>query len=325
VYGFLVSVDKMQSTDSLFLLTTTVMIPLFIYIIMGYVGGKVLKLDRETIAKLLFYLINPIAIFHNLVHTKVEHTLFLIPIIFFAISCLICLIFYYLSKKIWDNEIKNIIAYSAGTGNVGYMLFPIVTAIFGQEYSVPFFFIVVGVSLYENSLGFYISAAGKYTARNSFIKLIKLPTLYAFILGIIFNYFGTQVHPIFTKFTSNVSNLYTVIGMMIIGLSLAATKSFKIDFKFLGMMTLARYVVWPAVTIGLVIIDQKITHLYSHDLHQLFMVATFIPLAVTSLVIATIFNIHPEKVAVSVMLTTVTAIIYIPLIIKFILTYGTAL
>jgi len=91
------------------------------------------------------------------------------------------------------------------------------------------------------------------------------------------------------------------------------------------MMTLARYVVWPAVTIGLVIIDQKITHLYSHDLHQLFMVATFIPLAVTSLVIATIFNIHPEKVAVSVMLTTVTAIIYIPLIIKFILTYGTAL
>ena len=323
--GFLTNVGEMESTDSLFLLTATVMTPLFIYIIMGYVGGKFLKLERETIATFLFYLINPLAIFHNLAHTKIEHTLFLIPIIFFVLSCLICIIFYYLGKRIWNNEIQNIIAYSAGTGNVGYMLFPIIIALFGQEYAAPFFLIVVGISLYENSLGFYISAAGKYTARNSLIKLMKLPTLYAFILGASFSYFDIQVYSVITTFTNNVSGLYTVVGMMMIGLSLAPIKRLKIDFKFLGVSILARYIVWPAVMFGTIIIDRNITHLYSNNLHQLFMISAFIPMAVTSLVLATIFEIHPEKVAMSVMITTVTAIIYIPLIIKFILTYGIAI
>lgn len=287
---------------------------------MGYIGGKILKLERETIATLLFYLINPIAIFHNLAHTKVDHALLLIPIMFYALACLICIVFYFLAKRLWKNELKNILAFSAGAGNVGYLLFPIVLEIFGPEYIAPFFLVVVGISLYENTLGFYISAAGKYTAHDSLMKLLKLPTLYAFIFGVIFSHFEVSIPHFCSTFTYNVSGMYTVVGMMMIGLSLAPVKHLAIDFKFLGMASLARYVAWPAAMFALITIDRNFTHLYSDKLHQLFMVSVFIPMAVTSLVLATILKIQPEKVAVSVMITTVAAIIYIPLIIKFIVT-----
>lgn len=309
----------MESTDSLFFLTGNIMAPLFIYILMGYIGGKVLKLERETVANLLFYMINPIAIFHNLAHTKVDHALLLIPIMFYALACLICISFYFFAKKLWKNELKNILAFSAGAGNVGYLLFPIVLTVFGQNYIAPFFLIVVGISLYENTLGFYISAAGKYTAHDSLMKLLKLPTLYAFIFGIIFSHFEVSIPSFCSTFTYNVSGMYTVVGMMMIGLSLAPVKRLEIDFKFLGMAALARYVVWPVAMFILITIDKNITHLYSNDLHKLFMISVFIPMAVTSLVLATILKIQPEKVALSVMITTVAAIIYVPLIIKFIM------
>jgi len=39
-----------------------------------------------------------------------------------------------------------------------------------------------GFTLYESTIGFFVAARGRHTIRESIIRLLKLPTVYAFAL-----------------------------------------------------------------------------------------------------------------------------------------------
>jgi len=44
--------------------------------------------------------------------------------------------------------------------------------------------------LFENTLGFYITARGHHTIKEAAIKVAKLPAVYAFVLAVILNLSG---------------------------------------------------------------------------------------------------------------------------------------
>ncbi len=288
--------------------------PLFIYIMMGFVGGRVLNIDRLSIANFLFFLVNPVVFFYNISTADVTSSLIAIPVIFYILSCSICLLFYFLGKKVWHDDTANLLALASGTGNVGYFMLPIVITFFSSEYYPMFFLMIIGVSFYENTLGFYISAAGTHTKIESLKKLLKLPTLYAFILALIFSYFKLELpEPLFV-FSKNISRLYSILGMMVIGLSIATIRNYRIDLKFVGMAFLARYVVWPIGSALLVFLDDYIFHIYDKNAHKLWMIAAFIPMGVNVMIVAMILKNKPEKVATAVLFSTITAMFYIPLV-----------
>ncbi len=303
--------------SNLFYLVSQTATPLYIYIIMGFIAGRMLKVQQQSITQMLFYIVNPVVIFHNISIAKLDPNMILIPIGFFIACCFMCLFFYYLGKKIWPDDTKNILALSAGTGNLGYMMLPIIYVFFGQELVVVFFLMVVGMAFYENTLGFYISAAGRYSAGASLLKVLKLPSLYSFVFAVIVNKMHIAIPDSIAVFTKNISVMYSILGMMVVGLSVSNIKKLEIDFKLLGMCILSRFVAWPLLSYLIVIIDRNILHIYTSQIHQLWMVTSFIPLGVNSLIVATILNNKPEKITSALLITTVTAFLYIPLAIKF--------
>lgn len=289
--------------------------PLLIYIIMGYIGGKVIKIEKDSIANFLFYLVNPIAFFYNISKTEISGSLIAVPFIFFITGCIICVSFYFIGKKIWSDDTANLLALSSGTGNIGYIMLPLIYVFFGAKYLPMFFLIVIGISLYENTLGFYMSAAGSYTAKDSLIKLLKLPTLYAFILAVIFSLLKLKLPETIALFAKNISQLYSVLGMMVIGLNMAYIKNYRIDFNFIMMAYLARYVVWPIATAIIIFMDDYIFHLYDHPTHTIWMVIAFIPMGVNVMTVATILKNKPEKVVTAILISTIMALFYVPLVI----------
>jgi len=301
----------------LFYLVSQAATPLYIYIIMGFIAGRVLKVKQESITQMLFYIVNPVVIFHNISIAKITHSLLVIPVVFFLMCSFMCLFFYYLGKKIWSDDTKNLLAFAAGTGNLGYMMLPIVYVFFGQELVVVFFLLVVGMSFYENTLGFYISAAGKYTAKQSLIKVLKLPSIYSFVLAIIVSKLEMQIPESIGVFTKNISVMYSILGMMVVGLSVSNIQKLEIDSKLLGMCFLARFVAWPLMSFLLVLLDRYLLNVYTDKIHQMFMVVSFIPLGVNSLIVATILNNKPEKITSALVITTVSTLFYVPLVIKF--------
>ncbi|HSW96392.1 MAG TPA: AEC family transporter [Candidatus Saccharimonadales bacterium] len=157
----------------IFLTLFTKLIPLYCMILLGFLAGKYLRVQKESIALLLIYIIIPIVIFSNVATLKLSPSLIVIPIIFFILSCSICLMVFHFTKFVWKDTTRNLVAFTVATGNVGYFGLPVAIAIFGNSIIGYAALIILSLNLYQTSLGFFILARGKYGTCVSSVHIDK--------------------------------------------------------------------------------------------------------------------------------------------------------
>jgi hypothetical protein len=295
------------------------LLPLYFNILLGYIAGKKLQANQETISKLMFYMISPLIIFNGVLHTELSRSILTLPFLTFAISCTLCLIFYRLSRKIWSDSSKNIMAFSAGSGATGYFGLPLAMMIFDQQTQGIYIMGLLGVTLYDNSLGYFISVKGSYTPLQCLIKVFRLPTLYAFLLGLIVNVFHIPMPEVYTEFITPIKGVYVVLGMMIIGIGLTGLTQFKLDYRFVGMTFLAKFLVWPLVIFAIVAIDRSFLELYDPVIYRVLILISIVPLAVNTVIMASLMKCQPERAAATVLLSTLFALLYVPFMTSFFL------
>ena len=110
------------------------LIPLYLMILLGYIVAKRLKAQKETIAKLLIYIIAPVVIFYGTYTVPINFANLSLPILFFALCCLIALLFLAIGTFVFKKDsTKNILAFTAGTGNTGYFGLPVVLTLFEDQ------------------------------------------------------------------------------------------------------------------------------------------------------------------------------------------------
>ena len=78
----------------------TKLIPLYMNIGLGYIAGKALDTSRETIARIMLYMINPIIIFNGIMNVYLDASALSLPILTFSLSSTLCVIFFHLSKNV---------------------------------------------------------------------------------------------------------------------------------------------------------------------------------------------------------------------------------
>src|SRR5436190_16850867 len=108
-------------------------IPLYLLIGLGFIAGKYLQASKETVARLLIYIIAPAVIFNSVFTTTIAANVLFLPILFFALCCFVCLVTFITSKHIWSDATKNILAFTAGTGNTGYFGLPVAIILLGTD------------------------------------------------------------------------------------------------------------------------------------------------------------------------------------------------
>jgi predicted permease len=162
-------------------------VPFYILIALGALALKRFKTDKDSISTLLIYFFAPVIVFTGVAQASPTSSTLLLPVLFFTISCLVCLVTFRFSKSVWPNSTEpNILAMASGSGNTGYFGIPITTALFGNEILPTVVLCILGVTLFENSLGYYLVARSKNSKQEALRRLLKLPTLYAFLIGLIF-------------------------------------------------------------------------------------------------------------------------------------------
>lgn len=288
------------------------LLPLYFNILLGYIAGKKLQANQETISKLMFYMISPLIIFNGIIHTELNATILTLPILTFAISCTLCIIFYRFSRKIWTDSSKNIMAFSAGSGATGYFGLPLALLIFDQQAEGIYIMALLGVTLYDSSLGYYISVKGTSPPLQCIKKILTLPSLHAFLLGLIVNFFHIPLPDIYTDFITPIKGVYIVMGMMIVGIGLAGLTEFKLDFKFVGMTFLAKFLAWPLLVLLIISFDRAFLELYDPISHQALILISIVPLAINTVIMASIMKCQPEQIAATVLLSTLFALLYVP-------------
>ena len=295
------------------------LIPLYLVILLGYIAGRMLRVQKESVAALLIYIIAPVVVFHGVVTTELTPGLLFLPVFFFLVCSFLGFSFLLIGGRIFGDGRKNILAFMAGTGNTGYFGLPVSLALFGDSVLGIVVLSTLGLILYENSLGFYFTARGNHATRESIAKVIRLPAMYAFLLGLAIHFLDLPLGSAYEAIAVNFRGAYSVLGMMLIGLGIAGMERFELDLPFLSLAFAAKFLAWPALILFFVFLDRSSLHLYSSEIHRVLFLLSVVPLAANSVAVATELKVEPGKAAVAVLFSTLAALLIIPILATFLL------
>lgn len=297
-------------------------ISILLSVIIGFIAGRLNKVERESIASLLFYFISPIVFFAIPASVNLSFADLSIAFVTFVLSSSLCYFTYHIYGYFWSGETRNILAMSSGSGNTGYFMLPIASTIF-DDYTLSIYMMaVIGVNLYESSIGYYVCARSISSTRESIKQVLKLPMLHAFILGCLISLIGLNLPDFLDDFVLNMRGTYSILGMMMIGLGLSKIKKFEIEWKFTGSALLAKFFFYPLMVWLFIALDKILLHWYDTPYHNALVLLSSAPMAANTIVVASIMRFHPERVASAVLISCLVALVYVPItVIMFISNY----
>jgi len=300
---------------SLFFLLLLKIFPLYINIILGYFSTKLLDVKRESIANILIYILGPIVVFSATLSVKIDLSILFLPVFFYIFCSIIAFLILFLFRNTWNDPTGNILAFSAGTGNTGYFGIPLAIIFFPPHLADIYIFTVLASLLYESTSGFYVTAKGNFTVKESINKMLKLPILYAFILGVILNLIGVKIPEEISAYTGQFKGAYGILGMMMLGMGLVGLKrGSDLDAKYISITFFLKFIFWPLAILGVIYLDKQFFMFLNEDLYKVMFLFSIVPLAGNTVTLAVLLNAKPEKASFTVLLSTIVSVIYIPIV-----------
>jgi len=288
-------------------------VPLYFSVILGFLSTRFLGCSKETIAKILFYILAPLIAFNATMSVKLDSSVVFLPVFFFLASSIMAFILLFLFKKVWKDNTSNLLAFASSTGNTGHIGIPIAIILFDHHLVDVFIFAVLGTMLYQNSVGYFITAKGSFTARQSLKKVIQLPVLYAFILGFLFNFLGIKMPEMFLNYIIYLKGCYAILGMMFLGMGMEKLKSAKaFDLKFISYALSLKFLLWPGIVLLFIYIDRNFLFLLDEGFYKVMFLYSIVPLAGNTVTIATLLNLKPEMMSLTVFISILISLFYIP-------------
>jgi len=301
----------------LFLAIFLKIIPLYIFAILGFVAGKYLNIDAKGIGRLIIYIIAPFVIFEAITHSNLSLSTFILPIITFLLCSIVAFLFYKYGKFIYGDARANVLAIVSSEGNTGYFGIPIALLLFDQNIFGIYILGTLGVTIFENTVVYYLTARGRYTVQESLGRLKKLPALYAFAFAVAFLYFEINLPRLMDNFVISMQGAYVVLGMMLIGFGISKINKFSFDYKFIALSFVGKFIILPLLMLVLVLLDYYLFQIYSIEVYRAFILLSIVPIAANTVIFATVLNVHPDKVSSAVLFSTIFGLIYVPIIIVF--------
>ena len=299
---------------TIFLTLLGKILPLYFSILLGLFSTLFLNCDKNTIAKFLLFILAPLIVFNATISVKLDSTVLFLPIFFFFVSSVLAFILLFLFKKIYSDNTANLLAFSTSTANTGNIGIPLAILFLEPHLVDVFIFTVLASILYQNSVGYYITAKGDFTAKESIKKVLKLPVLHAFILGIVFNISGFKVPDIFINYADYLKGSYAILGMMLLGMGMEKMRSNNsFDLKFISFTIIIKFLLWPMIVLTFIFIDKNFIRFLNDGFYMIMFLFSIVPLAGNTVTVATILNVKPEKMSLAVFITTMISLLYIPL------------
>ena len=291
------------------------LLPLYVTVGLGWWAGRFLQASGSHIAGIMMYIVTPSVVFSGVMNAPLSPEVILLPFLTLGLCTLIGYAHLIVARRWVGDASASLIPLAVGTGNTGYLGVPVALLLFGEQGLSIYILCMLGTTLYENSVGFYLAARGRYGARDCLIKMARLPSLYAFFAAVLLNLGGIGIPDIFEPLFDNLRGAYSIFGMMIIGMSILSFQGLAGNLRFTALAFFGKFVVWPLVALLFWWLDSHGPQIYDAQVYQAIFLISITPIAANTVVIATLLNLAPAQVAGSALLSTVVALFYIPLMI----------
>lgn len=292
------------------------LLPLYALIAAGYFAGRVFKVDSRTLASLSIYFFLPVVIFGFVSNMEFKPSYIMLPVFLYIDSTITALSFYALGKRIYKKDSRaNLMALCSAMGNAGYFGLPLVLLFFDADKVAIYVFMLLGVAVFEATIGYYIAARGNFSVRDSLIKLLKFPSIYAIATALIVNTMDIELPEMFWTYWTHVKGCYVITGMMIIGVVLGSMKTLVFDLKLTVLVFIGKFLAIPLLGGLFIWLDSTVLHIFTTDIYHLIVLITIVPSAANVVAFSAQLNVQPEKAATTVLLGTIFALFYIPAIV----------
>lgn len=292
------------------------LLPLYVLIAAGYFAGRVFKIDSRTMASLSIYFFLPVVIFGFVSNMEFKASYIMLPAFLYIANTITALTFYALGKRIYKKDSRaNLMALCSAMGNAGYFGLPLVLLFFDADKVAIYVFMLLGLSVFEATIGYYIAARGNFSVRNSLIKLLKFPSIYAIATALIVNAMDIELPEMFWTYWTHVKGCYVITGMMIIGVVLGSMKILVFDLKLTVLVFIGKFLAIPLLGGLFIWLDSAVLYMFTTDIYHLIVLITIVPSAANVVAFSAQLNVQPEKAATTVLLGTIFALFYIPAVV----------
>lgn len=289
-------------------------VPIFVLITSGFILSRHFSIDISSLSKLLFYLFVPAFIFVNLYITNITIDMvkvFVCGVLILIANNIIGEIISRIRKsdECLKNAFKNSIMFN-NCGNIGVSL---VTLIFTSDPFVidgktpyldvaiiPFIAILILQNLTANTVGFYYAGKAKHKAKESFIQILSMPSIY--VLPIVltlklinFDLASTVVWPALEYLKDGL----VPMALLTLGIQLSNTK-FNFRNVDVHISVFTKLIIGPVIALVFVYLFG-----FSGIIAQTLLIAYAVPTAVNMALIAVECDNCPDFSAQAVMLSTV--------------------
>ncbi len=284
-------------------------ISIYIFILLGFLAKAKLKdeLQEKSLVIISIYFLQPMLTFWGLSTKSIDAALLKTPFIYMGISILCIIISFFLAKTFFtEAKERSIVTISSAIGNTGNLGIPIGIAIFGQESIIYTSLINVANVFVVYTIGVYFYSRGQFSIKESLLNIIKLPLIWFALLALTLNLLHVEIHTSIFKSLEMGAYAAMVLQLMIFGMFLYSVKLKSLNLKLLFHVSFIKFVIIPIVSIVI---------LKNLDLDEfivgVIMLELLVPLAVTNVNLASLYNCKPVDVTALVFFTSLFFIPYI--------------
>ncbi|MDF2683612.1 MAG: family transporter [Brevibacillus sp.] len=281
-----------------------VILPVLLIFFSGYILQRIFKLDLKPISTLAIYVLTTALVFRTFYKTALDLQLFYIVVIsMLLLGALILLTL--LSAKLfkYDKQQESAMMLSTAFMNSGNYGTPIILFAFGDAgftYAVQ---IMVFHSIIMGVFGVYFASRGKGGVGTAIKAVLKQPSNYAVVVAILFQQFQIAIPESYYQAIDLVAQAAIPVIMLILGMQLANVSSSTFEWQELSVASVIRLVASP-------LLAYVICLFFPIDplLQNVLVILAAMPSAATTAIYAIQFNMRPQFVSSSVLVTTVISV-----------------
>lgn len=289
----------------------TSVVPLYGFIILGYVASRWLGLKSKPISKLLLYVLIPLVIFDNILKAEPAQLATAMSIIF-LLAALMNLPAQ-LAGRLGGDINQDLLRCSFSYFNIGWFGIPVVMALFGEEKMPLIISAYMGNVLYGDTVGYYLISRSKDMGVGDSIKnVLKIPAIYALLAAIIANAYGFKMPESLEPVTKGVSWTLSALGMTIIGITLTSVDVKKVDYRLFSKLMAVRYVAAAVILGALVWLESVLIGQLEGDEQKLMLLMASFPIAANLVVFATFIDTETENASILVTFSSVISLFLVP-------------
>jgi len=273
---------------------------IYLFILIGFFSKKIFKeIEAKSLVLLSTYFLQPFLTLWGILLLSLNKDMLFSPFVYLLIvfvSLIFTSFFALFLKDKKDRIIASLMPLIGNTGNLGI---PICLYYFGEIGASVATLINLANIFFIYLFAIIFFAKTKFSLKESIKKILKIPIIWFGILAIILNINGIRLNSEIMKILEMGAYASIVMQLLIFGISLAEIKVEEIDFKLNLITLLNKFLVLPVVSFFIL----KFFNI-ANVIKNAIMLEILMPLAITNVNLAVLFDLYPKKVALLVVVSS---------------------